>query len=326
MLIFIGLCAFLSVSLVAVGAARELSAPRARLRERVATIARGEHAGAPDFRGRRLLRMQSYSSLPVLRDLLQRSARAERLADDLERAAIPLRVGEYLLIRVGVGLVLALLVGRSFEADTTRVIMMALMLLVGMLIPRWFVLLRIRRRRTQIENQLPDGLDMIARTLRTGGGLVGAIDSVVEQMGGALGDELGRTRQEMAAGLGMEDAFQALDRRVKSKDLHIIVTALLVQREVGGNLAEILDNVAGAMRERIRMRQEMEAMVSRQRLSAYMIASVPVIVLVALAVFAGDVTKPLFERDGGRILLGVAGLLEIVGFLTMHRLASSFEV
>ena len=326
MILLIALCAFLSVSLFAIGVARSISAPRARLRERIEQIARGEMNAADDFRGRRLLRMQNYSSLPVLRDMLQHSMRAERIADELDRAAIPLRVGEYLLIRVGAGLIFTLWARILMPAGGVRIAAMLMFFLVGMIAPRLVLKSRLKRRRAAVEASLPDALDMIARSLRAGSGLLTAIEIVVEQIGGALSDEFGRLRREIAAGLGTEEAFRELGRRVGSKDLDIVITAILIQREVGGNLAEILGNVAGTMRERTVIRNEMNSMTSRQRLSAYLIAAVPVAVLIGMTIMLPDATRPLFERQGGRMLLAVAGGLELLGFLTIRHLSSSFEV
>lgn len=326
MLALIGMTAFLTMALLALSVGRALSAPRARLQARVNRLARDEAITTTDYHDRRLLRMQNYSTLPGLRELLQRSARAERVADDLERAGIPLRVGEYLMIRVGVGLVLALLVVATLPIHIATFGVMCIAFLVGMIVPRWFVVARIRGRQRQVENMLPDALDMIGRSLRAGSGLLTAMQSVIEQMDGPIVDELSRTRQEMAAGLGAEEAFRALDARLRSKDLHIVVTAILVQREVGGNLAEILDNVSYTMRERIRLRAEIRAMSARQRLSSYVIALIPIGVLVILTTLSPDIVRPLFTRDGGRMLLGIAGALEVTGFLVMYRLASASEV
>lgn len=322
----IGLCAFLTVAMLALALGRQLSTPRARLQARVDAIARGEYSTLPDFQGRRLLRMQNYSALPLLRGLLQRSARAERIADDLERAAIPLRVGEYLMLRIVVGLIFAALSRFVIPEASLRFPVLILAFLLGMLAPRWVVSARIRRRRSSIEAALPDALDMISRALRTGSGLLQSVDTIVEQMDGAIADEFGRTRQEIAAGLGAEEAFKGLDERVRSKDLHLVVTAIQIQREVGGNLAEILNNVATTMRDRIRARDDMNALASRQKLTAYLISAVPAAILLMMQIFAPDVVQPLFVSNGGRVILAIAGGLVLTGFLIMRQLVASFEV
>lgn len=326
MLWIIGLSFFCTVALFALALGRQLAAPRARLQARIDAVARGEYSPLQDLQHRRLLRMQNYSALPLLRGILQRSARAERIADELERAAIPLRVGEYLMLRIVVGLIFALLTRFLVPDGATRFLLLLLAFLVGMLVPRWVVSTRIHRRRAAIEAALPEALDMIARALRSSSGLLQAVETVIDQMDGPIADEFARTRQEIAAGLGAEEAFKGLDERVKSKDLHIVVTAIQIQREVGGNLAEILTNVANTMRERVRVRNDMKALASRQRLTAYLIAAVPPGILIFMSIFASDVVRPLFSTEGGRVILGIAGGLVAIAFLLMRQIVASFEV
>src|SRR5262245_17725172 len=260
MVVLISLSAFLTVTLLAFALGRQLFGERALLRARVQAVATDDYAR----RGttpRPLLRMENYSSLPFLREYLKRRPSSERIADELEAAGVALRVGEYMMLRVAVGLVAATLVRwflppSAVGGDLISLALMVIVFLAGTRIPRMVVRRLIRRRLAQVEAQLPDALDMISRSLRAGGGLLAAIDAMVEQMSGPVAAEFGRTRQEIATGLSVDAAFRALDRRLPSKDVHIVVTAILIQREVGGNLAEILDNVASTIRERLRLRGE----------------------------------------------------------------------
>lgn len=325
-MLLVSLGAFLTVTLFALALAQALSARRARLRERLEMLSYGDYTAAADHQSRGLLRMQNYSSLPLLQRLLQRSPRAERIADDLSRAGIPLRVGEYLSISVAVGLSLALGARLVLPGGLVSGMAMLLGFLAGMYLPRWYVKRRIRRRRGQIEKLLPDALDIIARGLRTGNGLLASIDSVVEQMGGPVGEELGRMRRETAAGLGLEEAFRELDRRVASNDLHIVVTAILIQREVGGSLSEILGNVSETMRERVELRNEVRALTSQQRFSTYIVAAVPPFILLVMFVLQRDMITAMFEYTLGYVVLAVAALLELTGVMILRWLTSSFEV
>jgi tight adherence protein B len=330
MLVLITLSAFLTVTLLAFALGRQLFGERALLRARVQAVATDNYARAGKS-SRPLLRMEKYSSLPFLRNYLRRRPSSERIADELEAAGLTLKVGEYLLLRVVVGLLTATLVRWFLPPDEVggelvSVALMALGFLVGIRIPPLVVRRLIRRRLAQVEAQLPDALDMISRSLRAGGGLLAAIDVMVEQMPGAIGAEFGRARQEIATGLSLEAAFRALDRRLPSKDLHIVVTAILIQREVGGNLAEILDNVAATIRDRLRLRGEMRALTSRQRLSAYLIAAVPPFIVVVMVTGDSGTAQSLLHTTAGWAILGFAAALELAGVLTVHHLSSSFEV
>jgi tight adherence protein B len=326
MVLLIALSAFATVALFALGVGRSLSASRVQLRARVAGIADSDWVLDPQRGDRRLLRMQDYSSLPLLQRLLAGTTRAEQIADELDRAAVPLRVGELLAISVLVGLVAAFGVYIFVPAWATRLVLVPLAFLLGVLLPRWVVRFRLKSRRRHVEAQLPDALDIMSRSLRAGSGLLISMDAVVEQIGGPIGDEFSRMRQEIGAGLGVEDAMRELDRRVASQDLHIVVTAFLVQREVGGNLTEILDNVSKTVRERISLRNELQALTSQQRFSSYIVAAVPPLILVAFYFINPEGVQMMFTRTSGLIVLGIAAAMEIVGMFVLRLLITSFEV
>jgi tight adherence protein B len=324
--LLIGFCAFLTIALVALAVVRLVTAPRARLRGRIATLARQDQPAA-DGHDLRFLRMQRYSDLPILQRLLQGTRYAEALADDLDRAGIRLSVGEYLSLSLLAAIVGAVGAYLILPSGPVRALGAAgMVVLLGLVIPRMVVRSRLNRRRARFETELPEGLDILARSLRTGNGLLVSIDALVEQLPGATGEEFGRIRQEITAGVGVEDALIELDRRVRSPDLHIVVTAFLVQREVGGNLAEILGNVAATMRERLRLRRELEAQTSEQRFSVWIVAAVPPFILGALTLLNPSLISPMFGHTAGLAVLGIAALLEVGGVLMLRWLVASFEV
>jgi tight adherence protein B len=244
----------------------------------------------------------------------------------LDRAGISLRVGEFLAISVVVGVFLAVLAHLLLPAGFVNILGMVLALLVGLLIPHWILSRQMRRRRGQIEAALPDALDILARSMRAGNGLLISIDALVEQVPGPLSAEFGRMRQEIAVGVSTEEAFAELDRRVDSKDLHIIVTAVIVQREVGGNLAEILSNVASTIRERFMLRREVQALTAQERWATYIVAAVPPLILIAFSFIQPELITSLLSHTAGWIVLGVAGVLELTGYLVLRWLVASFEV
>jgi tight adherence protein B len=323
MLALIGFCAFLTVTLSVIALARTVSAPAVALQGRIESIAGGTTAAGRDLSGGHLLRMQNYSTLPFLQHLLQGTARAERIGEQLQRAGLELRVGQYVVLSLVLGLLPAFVVVLLAPGGLRRIPLALIVFFLGLYAPRWYVKLRIRRRRDRFEAALPDALDMIARSLRSGSGLLAAIQNVIDQMDGPIAVELMRLQQEIATGLSIEGAFRDLDRRVDSGDLHIVVTAVIVQREVGGNLAEILGNVTGIMRERVRLRGEVKALVSRQVFSTYALAAAPPVIILALTLLGGNVFQSLFDEPAGRIVLGIATSLEIMGFLIVRKIAGA---
>lgn len=325
MLLLIGFCAFVTVALLAVGVLRLVMAPRARLHARLALVTDAGGVAAPPDRS--MLRVQNYSDLPLLQRFLQGTARAERLADELDRAAISIRVGEFYALSVLAGVVSGVAVYLLTPSGSLGgVAALATMVAVGVLLPRRTVHWRLRRRIARFSAQLPDALDILARSLRAGNGLLVSIDALVEQMRGVVGDEFSRMRREIAAGVGVEDALRELDRRMGSRDLHIVVTAFLVQREVGGNLAEILDNVARTMRERVDLRGELVAITSQQRFATWVVSAVPPFILGMLFLINPALTQSMFSYTAGWIVLGIAITLEVCGILVLRMLLTTFEV
>jgi tight adherence protein B len=171
-----------------------------------------------------------------------------RLELQLERAAWRLSVTEFLLLSAGVGLVGALLTSLSSRA------LAIFGVLLGIVVPILVLSSAVRRRRSQFVKQLVEALPLIANALKAGVSLYQALDRAAEQMPKPISAELQRVLRDIRVGATPEDAFTALNERMKSRDLDLVVSAILVQRITGGNLAEILDSVAHTMRERVRIR------------------------------------------------------------------------
>ncbi|HTE83966.1 MAG TPA: type II secretion system F family protein [Dehalococcoidia bacterium] len=321
--IFFG--AFITAALGAIALSGTLTAQGAALGGRIDQIATGVAVSVADLSGQRLLRMQGYSNVRFLQRLLQGTPRAEKIAYELDRANLRLSVGQYLAVSVAIGLILA--IGVAALLPVPLRILGVLPFLLGVYLPRWWVKRRIRGRRTEFETALPDALDMLVRSLRSGMGFLLALGNMAEQMGGVLGAEFQHLQQTVDTGLSIEEAFRELDRRMQSKDLKIVVTAFLIQREVGGSLSETLGNIIAMMRERVKLRGELKTMVARELWSTYMMAAVPPIMLLFLTFIARSLIQPMYDSPIGWWVLAAAALMEVLGILVVRRLASpSIEV
>lgn len=175
-------------------------------------------------------------------------------------------------------------------------------------------------RRNKLEAQLPEVLSMIANSLKAGFGLMQAMNMAAEQLEHPIGTELAITVHETNVGSSMEEAFIALSERNENYDLDIVVTAILVQRTAGGNLAEILETVTHTMRERIRIRGEIATLTAQQKLTGIVIALMPVGVGGMFVLVSPGYINPLFTETIGRVMIGIAGLLEFVGVLVIKRI------
>ena len=244
----------------------------------------------------------------------------EQLALQLERADLGIRPGEYIVLRV-LGLLLGLaapvvIVGPSVFGWIIGVVCAV----VGYNLPKFYLKHRRESRINKLNAQLPEALMNISNSLKAGFGLLQALSSAADQLSHPISTELTRTIHEMNVGSSAEVALLALSDRAGSYDLDIVVTAILVQRTVGGNLGEILDTVADTMRERIRIRGEIQTLTAQQKLTGLVIGLLPVGLGVLFQIMSPGYISPLFQTLTGKFLLGVAVVMEVIGVMIIQRI------
>ncbi len=270
---------------------------------------------------RSLLR-RSTSAIPTLRRALDTSSWADRAALDLERAHLSLRVGEYLMIRIFTAALLfaiPLLVARWQVVGFAVAIPLAL---VGFMLPALYVTLKKRRRLHAIDRQLVEGLSHIANSIRAGFAMLQAIDAAAQRLQPPLSQEFSRLVADVRLGASLEDSLAAMGNRVGSYDLDMVITAILIQRSTGGNLSEVLDNVAETIRERYRIRGEVRVLTSQMRFAAWVLSLWPVAVGAVFLVLNPDLMSNLWTEPAGIVLLVVAAVLQVLGFFTIRRIVA----
>jgi len=243
---------------------------------------------------------------------------AQRWTLELERAGLTLTPREYFATRVLAGLLLTVVI-----AAVSPVPALALAgLPIGFFAVRFWVQRRISTRRRKLESQLVELLSLIASGLRAGFGFIQALDQSAQQLPPPLSVEIRRTLRDISVGASVEQALQNLNERVGSADFDIVITAVLIQRQVGGNLAEILDNVAHTMRERDRIRGEIRTLTAQQRLTGFVIGGIPVGLLIIFSMISPEFTGLLFTDPLGRMMLGAAAVMEVIGFLVIRNIVN----
>jgi len=182
-------------------------------------------------------------------------------------------------------------------------------------------LLWLRHRRIrQIESQLADAIDMVKRSLRAGNPLVATFRGVAENLDGPLASEFGLTAADLSYGSDPRNALLAMLERVPSMPLMGFITAILVQRETGGNLAETLDHISAVIRERFRFDRKLLTLSAEGRLSAWILTLIPFVLAAVLHVRAPDYLKSLLDNPQGPSLIAGAGTLMVVGVIWMRRI------
>ena len=274
----------------------------------------GDEEGADALRPK-----QSYSGIPQLSSLLAGMRGSEALALQLERAGVPLRVGEFYMVRgiAACGLFLAPLI---FGFSLFNLFIAFLLGVVGYMIPSKWLTNKRNKRTERINAQLVDMLGMVSNSIKSGYGLMQSLDFAGGQLPAPLGLELRRMLREATLGMTSEAALAAMGQRINSKDLDLVLTAINIQRAVGGNLSEILDKVAYTMRERERIRGDIATLTSQQKLTGIVVGGLPFFMFAIFMVMSPDYMSVFLTENIGRIILLVAFGLEVLGYLAMKRI------
>jgi tight adherence protein B len=244
-------------------------------------------------------------------------------ARDLARADVRLTVTEYVLTQVTCLIVLFLL---SFTYSRNLFVGIALGFL-GFMLPKLYVKQKQRSRLSAFNSQLGDSVTMVASSLRSGYSLLQSLDLVAREAASPTSDEFSRVVREVSLGLSPEEALANLVRRIGSEDLDLVVTAINVQHEVGGNLAQVLDSIATTIRERVRIKGEIRSLTSQQSLSGYVISLLPVALGAALFLLNSSYILQIFsmQRIGGIPIIAMpacSGMMIFAGFIVMRKIVA----
>ncbi len=265
------------------------------------------------------LKQRSYSGLPVLSAFLSQFKGSEKVALNLERAGIPLRVGEYYMIRWGMA-AMFFAVPFVFSQTLLTVGMATGVALLGYMLPAMWVSNKRKTRTVRVNAQLVDLLGLVSNSLKSGYGLMQSFEFAARQLDGPMALELRRMLREANLGLSAEDALTALGERIYSKDLDMVLTAINIQRAVGGNLAEILDKVAFTMRERERIRGEISTLTAQQKMTGIVIGGLPIFMFLIFMVMNPAYMSLLFTEMAGRAIVAAAVGLELLGYVSIKKI------
>jgi tight adherence protein B len=216
------------------------------------------------------------------------------------------------VIGLGTTMVVAFMVGQPIFALPIGAFMASLPVMVA----RHKKAKRIR----EFERQFPDALDMLTNALRAGMALTAAIQVVAEESPNPVGAEFAILFEENRLGLDLKEALKKLSERVDSAELHLFVTAVIIQRETGGNLAEILQGTAAVIRDRFRILGDVRSMTAQGRLSGLILSGLPLAMAGLIIVMAPEYLKGLLDDPVGPYIIAAAATMQVVGFLIMRRI------
>jgi len=271
---------------------------------------RGEDAGGAD---------KESAVIAGLSRVIEGQDLTTRLSTDLARADLKLKPAEFILAWVATPFVLVfagLGLGVVVEALRSPLALVGLFL-VGLWLPRFYLGRRQKGRLKAFNVQLPDTITLLANSLRAGSSFLQGIELVTREARPPISEEFGRVVREMSLGLALQPALANLVRRVASEDLELMVTAINIQSQVGGNLATVLDAIAFTIRERVRIQGEIQTLTAMQRYSGYVIVLLPVGLAGVLFLISPTYMGPMLERPPELLGLPMGIVLYLLGGLSM---------
>ncbi len=240
----------------------------------------------------------------------------EKTQYSLVKAHIPLKAEEFITLRI--------LLAFSFMflgyISGKQLVLILILGSIGWIGPSIYVGSRIKNRIKQLNDSLGDAIVLISNSLKAGYSFFQAIDIVAQEMTGPIAQEFTLLQKEINLGFTTEEALDNLLKRVKSDDLELVITAVLIQRQVGGNLAEVLDNISSTIRERVKIKGEIKAITAQGRISGIIISILPPALGVVLYLINPDHIKLLFTNTIGLIMVGLSVGMELMGIYFIRRI------
>jgi tight adherence protein B len=313
----IALLVFIVVALAAfaIGSLIDQRNARARLiRERLATVQKAPERDPNEELA--LLRDEQLSKIPALDTLLRRSARVSAIQDALLQAGMRFRAGNFLLLCILCGVLL----GLAAVLYTRNPAIGWASLIIGAFLPYSFVSYRRQKRFEKFEELFPEAIDTLARAVRAGHAFTTALEMISNEIAEPLASEFRKLFEEQKFGMPVRDALMNLTERIPLVDVKFFVTAVMLQRETGGNLAEILDNLSYVIRERFKIQRHVKVHTAQGRLTMLLLMSMPPAVVTILYIFSPEFVAPLFHDPIGHALLVASIALQTTGYFVIRKI------
>jgi tight adherence protein B len=266
---------------------------------------------------RNILRDESVSSLPGLDRLLGGRDITQRLTVKLQSAGMEMTPGSFVL-GMGISALLMMVIGRWM---TNSIIGAAIGTGIGLVVPVYWLGMKETKRLFLFQEQLPEAIDMLVSAMRAGYSFQAAMKFIGEEVPAPLGPEFARFYEEQRLGMEVRTALLALQERVNSLDLRMFVTAILIQRETGGNLSEVLGKIATLMRERSALKGEIRTLTAESKLSARILGGLPFVVFGAVNLLNPGFMRPMMATSYGPWVFFAASLSVMFGYWIMMQIA-----
>ncbi|MDQ8161815.1 MAG: type II secretion system F family protein [Gemmatimonadota bacterium] len=287
-----------------------VEAARERLSDAPAVIR--DAGGSPST----ILRDQRVSNIGALNELLSGRGVTLQLSRELARAGSLQKPGEFLLLST-----LAAFIGMTVVSFLFGALISIVGLPVGAMVPWMFLRRQQRRRERQFEQQLPDALDLLTNSLKAGYSLQAAMEFVGRESMAPLSTEFLRFYDEQRLGVDVRTALLALQERVGTDDVRMFVTSLLLQRETGGNLSELLNTISTLIRQRLQLRGQLQTLTAEPKMSAQLLSAMPFVMFAVVYALNPTYMRPMLVTSAGHTMLALSVVMVVVGYAIMSRIA-----
>ena len=300
------------IELIYYGVTTAKKSEKKKVRDRLKSIGKDSQGEEPV----NILRARPLSSIPWFGRALRSMPGIQRLEDLLAKANVNAAPGLFILSCILLGFLGHYLAGLYVAG---KVLPFAVGLLMAYF-PLFFVQMRKARRMQKFERQLPDALELIARALRAGHAFSSGLKMVAQEFDDPIGTEFERTQDEINYGVSVPEALKNMTQRVECEDLKFFVVAVVIQRDTGGNLAEIIDNMSRVIRERFKLHGKIKILSAEGRLSALVLCLLPFFMALVVYFLNPDLIMTLNEDPMGRVLAVNAMILMALGIVVIRKM------
>ena len=296
------------------------SAQARLLRERLATVQ--EAAARQPSEELALVRDEMLSKIPAIDNLLRRSSRISNLQPFLEQADLKIRAGNILMLCVSSGLVLGVIgfLMASSLPPNQALLFGAVGVVLGGFLPYSYASYRRTKRFQKFEELFPEAIDTLARAVRAGHAFTTALELIANELSEPVASEFRKLFEEQKFGLPVRDALMNLAERVPLVDVKFFVTAVMLQRETGGNLAEILDNLSYVIRERFKIMRQVRVYTAQGRLTMMLLMGLPPVIVITMLTTSPAFIRPLFADPIGHFLVVAGIVLQTLGYFVIRKI------
>lgn len=290
------------------------------LRERLATVQ--EAASRQPSEELALLRDEMLSKIPAIDNLLRRSSKISNMQPFLEQADLKIRAGNILVLCLVCAVVMAVIgyILAGSLPPNQALLFAAVGLVIGGFLPYSYASYRRNKRFQKFEELFPEAIDTLARAVRAGHAFTTALELIANELSEPVASEFRKLFEEQKFGLPVRDALMNLAERMPLVDVKFFVTAVMLQRETGGNLAEILDNLSYVIRERFKIMRQVRVYTAQGRLTMLLLMGLPPVIVVTMLMTSPAFIHPLFADPIGHVLVVAGIVLQTLGYFVIRKI------